>query len=754
MKTGTFKILVWYHAFGLCHEIAHMVAAWGLGVWSPPPSSLPLMLVKAFFGRACELPVESSDATTIHHAGWIASLILAVLGTAFSSSSSSTSKNNGSFFSASEACRLAAWITFAEAFCTDFVGIGGVADVAGQLFYCGNFGLILVNPAWIKEDKGRKALDMIEQMVHITMMRGAQSGGVVAWNVQGDSGKATGIRSRVVNGKRTDLSKGIRKKILRDSFSRGGAIQPGIQTFLGHTRFATSSKATLDGTHPHQWTPPQSRRIYDFHSVSEKKSFTPTVKSGVIVENFITHNGDLDFFCVNGDQFDLETVRDFVAKATGFPSPSNVDSVVIAGLVDMIRTAGCFGLSIRYNLMMNCASSTMEVAGRELPSYKEYEMLGNVFEDSLALTCSKANIGISDMQRSVDHRQLFASNVYRELEHFIMFGAKNSTLASFVSTDGEDTSKASLYELISGTIDAFFDNDLFHTIQTFMANAKGSFGLMITSSLDAHRQICVAARGQPMSLTLYPKTGAIVYGSELAAAKVGIGVNPSKESQSTNTMTILTDDEEKELETTSRVDLDDLGGESAIIDWCCGPGDRNVEVLLRNETKTTRSSLSTRLVLLEANENIIAVKPEAKDPVLNDIQDIPYVCKQIQNNWKKVGLNRYTAWNLLRKLKNRLRSRSAGSIPSDAVDILLTGCETSLWLSEQFASDLRKAFPKLNISAVSSNKLLGVFGQDLPMAATGYPLSPNVPDLKGAIIIIVSHSGQTFAPLACSSLLQ
>ena len=45
-------------------------------------------------------------------------------------------------------------------------------------------------------------------------------------------------------------------------------------------------------------------------------------------------------------------------------------------------------------------------------------------------------------------------------------------------------------------VDAFFDNDLFWTTQTFLKNAKGSFGLCITSSLDADRQICLAAQGQ------------------------------------------------------------------------------------------------------------------------------------------------------------------------------------------------------------------------------------------------------------------
>jgi len=48
-------------------------------------------------------------------------------------------------------------------------------------------------------------------MVRVTMMRGAQSGGTVTYVPLKNKG-LKGIRSRVVNGKRTDLSKLIHDK--------------------------------------------------------------------------------------------------------------------------------------------------------------------------------------------------------------------------------------------------------------------------------------------------------------------------------------------------------------------------------------------------------------------------------------------------------------------------------------------------------------------------------------------------------------
>jgi hypothetical protein len=57
-------------------------------------------------------------------------------------------------------------------------------------------------------------------------------------------------------------------------------------------------------------------------------------------------------------------------------------------------------------------------------------------------------------------------------------------------------------------------------------------------------------------------------------------------------------------------------------------------------------------------------------------------------------MNRMSAWTLGRRIKQRLRKRREGKLGPQAVDILITGCEVSLWLGEQFASDLSVLMPK------------------------------------------------------------
>ena len=205
-------------------------------------------------------------AAVIRHAGWVGSVLLAVVLNA-----------SATRFSALPA---AAILTALDALCSDLLGI---TPAAPDTFLCGNFGLVL-----LKKDHRQKVLQILKEMVRITMMRGAQSGGVVTYVKNGSKG-VKGMRSRVVNGKRTDLSELIVGKLTSDQ--RFAPLLDGPRIYAGHTRFATTSKATFDGTHPHQWTPPENFRVW--RRSSSGGDWTCKVES---VENFICHNGDLDAF--------------------------------------------------------------------------------------------------------------------------------------------------------------------------------------------------------------------------------------------------------------------------------------------------------------------------------------------------------------------------------------------------------------------------------------------------------------------------
>ena len=201
----------------------------------------------------------------------------------------------------------------------------------------------------------------------IYCLPGAQSGGVVTFEPNNYSKRGNhsssnippplhGVRSRVVNAKRTDLSKGVRRKVVHDNCERltgnlrgynkseyninigGGKL---VRGFFGHTRFATSSKASFDGTHPHRWSERRVYNVYSFGSPSSSVSSSVGPRR-IGVENYITHNGDFEFYKVNGKYYDVEVVQQWLEKVLGTAMPATVDSgecMCMLDIYDYTRTS-------------------------------------------------------------------------------------------------------------------------------------------------------------------------------------------------------------------------------------------------------------------------------------------------------------------------------------------------------------------------------------------------------------------------------
>ena len=462
--------------------------------------------------------------------------------------------------------RLAFWLTALDATITDL--FDAAPRQASQLL-CGNFGIVLLNHAWCCSENGRKAFDVLEKMVYVTMMRGAQSGGVVTFDAstprEGDKACALrGARSRVVNMKRTDLSKLVRAKAERESGGRKMARQKSLTRIIaGHTRFATTSKATFDGTHPHRWSPPQRVRVY------AQNQKTPGA-TNVFVENFITHNGDFDFYNVNGTWVELGDIQAYLARCTGFAAPSVVDSAAIAGVVDLLRAQGSFALAARFAVCLDMKTASAD-AEAPVPSLAEFEAACAIFEKELDELLS-ASGGVARSVREIgfdlEQRDALIKRVCSRFEE-----PANATTLDCLSHWLDAERGGSLASFVRSATDAFFDNDSFFVTRAFLSNAKGSFGLMVTNSLDAARQLCVAARGQTISVAFYPKKGLICYGSEQAAVKAGLGAAmPGGDEKPSSKESAERDDERDAV----RLDLDDLNGEVCLMDW--GEGDAAVSL--------------------------------------------------------------------------------------------------------------------------------------------------------------------------------
>lgn len=700
----------------------------------------------------------------VRNAGWVGSVLLML----FSSSA-------GLSFTA----QAAAAFTLCEAVLSDLCAVW--PHPGGDWFLCGNFGLVLLNSAWATSSKVK---DILESMVEVTMLRGAQTGGVVTfapgrWH-SGDMTSMTnmtGLRTRVVNKKRTTLSELLRQGLEsteRWSFRR---LPEFGRIYAGHTRFATSSKATFDGTHPHQWSSPQCLDMYIGWSEGCLKGKVPKN-----FEIFVTHNGDFDFFDVGGRTYELGAIQDWLERATGQKRPSGVDSAAIAGVMDLMRTQGSVLLSARFGFLFGVKRSTLHY---EMPPQKTFQLLGALMDEVLQEYLHESAAGAGISLSSLEARQADLAQSY-----FTRIKTKGVPNLSLSDDD--------LLAMAHTAISAFLENDLLMATRLFMMKAKGSFGLCVMCSVDAHRQMVIAARGQTMSVAFYPETGLLLYASEQAAVKAALGIKPDNKMHQSSDLAErpkaasvkfarncrpqqdleeFMDLEASEAPMTSmssmvddgsamRLDLDDLGGEVCLLDW--GTGMPSACKSLRHFTpQPMMNSLLTvtsvpetplcpaQLLPIEDNEMVFPLPKNVPDPVGSDIKDIPQVLEKIQMDWRTAeGQNRAAAWSLTRALSKRLRQKVEGKLAKDSVDLLITGCEVSLWLGEQMAADFNLCFKHLVVKTISSNKLLGLDGLEIPMAQTGHCISENAWDLHDSVVLIISHSGATFAPLAVSKLLQ
>ena len=290
----------------------------------------------------------SASACAIRHAGWVFSLALALLVALWGASTGAT---------------FACLWTAADALASDLLGATaqGAHAEEGTIFFCGNFGLIL-----LKKMRSSDIVKLLRSLVQFQMMRGAQTAGIVTYKQTTRSGAndaaRVGLRVRVCNGKRTDLSKLITDKCLaKGMFNRVEA--PAV--FQGHTRFATSSIADMSGCHPHQWRVPHRQRHWSYtEAVGVNEGYFHSQLTNC--EAFITHNGDLDAFRFHGVTYSLGELQQLLPALLHTPpnpAAQRVDTLCIAGLLDFLRTKGMWLQSLRYGVVaggerLMCASNS------------------------------------------------------------------------------------------------------------------------------------------------------------------------------------------------------------------------------------------------------------------------------------------------------------------------------------------------------------------------------------------------------------
>lgn len=177
------------------HECCHVLAAHLLG-WRGWPR-IEFQPTSSRAAAICVLPglkllcMASHEA--VRHAGWLGSVCIALV---------ATYMNVGAL--------LPFWWVAMGAVASDLLGMcNTLCSQSETAFACGNFGVLV-----FQATARTTVFQTLRKMARITMVRGAQSAGLVTYERSG------GLRCRVVNGKRTDLADLLLTKMQRDI--RGG----------------------------------------------------------------------------------------------------------------------------------------------------------------------------------------------------------------------------------------------------------------------------------------------------------------------------------------------------------------------------------------------------------------------------------------------------------------------------------------------------------------------------------------------------
>lgn len=562
------------------------------------------------------------------------------------------------------------------------------------VYCCGNQGVLA------KRRQGESAIlpnrlqKIMAAMGTVTKVRGEQAAGRVVMT------KKSAKRKRFVNWKRFDLAAVLEKGSRRQmNFSRLFGENAAKKTYLvmEHYRYGTASAPAVKETHPHQWMP--ERKV----SVWKIKEGKP-VKENRRLINFITHNGDFDYWHIFGEDIPFDVLGLWLQRVLHTKNYTNGDSPKIAGMIDLLVTQGMWDASVRLAYQLAVASSIEDAA----PSRQSIARWAGYFEKAwINVVASKGGLSQTKLNDiGEDVRQKLKREIFRQIQG---------------DQDIQKWETKAARKFVRYTVDAFLDHDVYHSVQKFMQRAKGSFGLAVASSLNSEA-IVLSAKGQPISIGFHPEEGFVTYASEFAALKVPL-------------------DKEGKNRIPYRLDLDQIHGEIAEL---TPESMRLYSEALKREITAEELAYSGRMIDMIDNPLVDSLpKKSSGDVVGADIYDIPKTLFDIRKQWKKSSsFNRQTTDELL-----NLLARKAGNLEergeAKEADILITGIEISQWLSEQFTNDLEKLFPDLKIRSISANKIVKSAGKGkIPYVG------------PKTIVLAISQSGQTFPTLNATIALQ
>ena len=333
---------VFYWACRVLHELVHAVYA--CYTYKNFDSFNFQNIISILKGSHVEIPLvpgmQRPEFDCIRHAGWMGSLLIAVATTVCSR----------------QTVHAASFLTLIDALCSDLFRIQSPS--ADNVFLCGNFGMVIMD-----HEHRDKAMAILRKMARISMMRGAQAGGVVTYAAHKGRRGHRALRVRLVPDKRSDLSKSLVARLQRAEYFASFRQRPDniIRLYSAHTQRADACPPAVSRAQPARWTPALVCNVWSDHGgtwASERCA----------VEIHAAHDGELRAWTAAGQPRPPAELLPWLEAATHRRRPSDLPGACIAGILDLLRAQGSWFHAVRFGFHFGPERGTLDYA---VPTRKE-----------------------------------------------------------------------------------------------------------------------------------------------------------------------------------------------------------------------------------------------------------------------------------------------------------------------------------------------------------------------------------------------
>ena len=509
----------------------------------------------------------------------------------------------------------------------------------------------------------------------------------------------------------------------------------------------------------------------------------------------LSHNGDFNSFKCYDTSTSLAEIGSWLTKTLYCPDTSFGDSQKVCGMLEILRVQGRWMAACRLAYIRAISPSVKYVLSEDggFPSASYFHELGEHFDAQFSMHVNNIIIAENTITSSEGSYRVDSGAKKQFIN--VMVNEITNLRDKGIYTWNDDDIKS----FVNAAVRNFLTYDLYTAMTEFLSRAKGSFGLQVHTTLEPG-VVVLGSKGQPMSVAFDEASPMVLFGSNVDAVAVpvdtkerwlanridldsngevmrlgvpkafieggfryrrepsGIAEESVRKSKSNKRRTAFDSsnwpvDEIKYDFTTNAL----LSG-----DFMKTSYSSNGEVLGRTDALLLQSGIEIRAYSLTIHKEasgddlisrtvMINTSPIPYDPkkdlVAEDLKVTPAVLTAIDRSWRNPkSVECIAGDDLCEKLAKLMKYRVKAQL--DTIDLLVSGIEASLWVAEQFASDLRAIFPQLNVDTLSANKILNLGMHETSCVQfSGGDANLERRVTKETCVLLISQSGQTFPTL-------